>query len=107
MLNQRIVHQSVGCQSFTAVDLKWRTIEPAHRTAGFLDNQRASGGIPRIEVEFPEPVESSRCHITQIERGRTGTTHAMCAQRDLVIEKNVWILMSLVAGKPRGYQAFL
>ncbi len=40
------------------------------------DEQRARGGIPRLQADFPEGIGAARCDISEIERGRAGPANA-------------------------------
>ncbi len=100
------MHQPVRGQRLTAIDLKWSAIEVADSSASFLHNQDAGRRVPGIEIEFPETVEASAGHIAQVESRRPGAAHAVRAQRDLVIEKNIGIFVPLMTGEAGGDQAF-
>ena len=93
------MNEAVGRQHFAAVEAKRRSVEASHAAAGFLNQKHARCRVPRIQVEFPEAVVASAGDIGQIERGRPGASHSMRAQRDLVIEVNIRILVPLVAGE--------
>src|SRR3954452_7126249 len=103
---QRIMKQSVGSQGLAAVQLERRTIETAHLAPGFLHNQHARRRVPRTEIEFPETVVASAGHIAQVEGSRSCPAHTVGPQRDLMIEKNVRVLMPLVAGESGREQGF-
>jgi len=98
-MHQRIMKQSVGRERLAAVQLKRRTIETADLASGLFNDQHARSRVPGIEIEFPEAVVASAGHIAEIEGGRSRPAYTVGAQRDLMIEKNVGILMALVAGK--------
>src|SRR5882757_2641396 len=51
------------------------TRERTNASASFLNQQRSGRGIPRCQANLPEPISSSRCDISQVERCRTGTTN--------------------------------
>ena len=105
--SKSVVDETVGTQGLAAGDLKWTAGKISDTPAGFLHKQHAGSGIPRIEIELPETVEASRGYIAEIERSRAGAAHTVRAQRDLVIEVNVRILVAFVAGKPSCNQRFL
>ena len=100
------MQQPIAAQNFPAVDIKRAAAKIRDLTAGFLHQQNARRGVPRIQIKFPISVKAAAGQVTQIQRSGTGTTDSMRSQRDLVIEVNVWVFMALVAGKTGGYQTF-
>ena len=50
-----------------------RLIRPAaevgHHPSGLADDERAGGGIPRLQVQFPEAIKPSASNVAKIERG--------------------------------------
>src|SRR5580698_3764546 len=101
------MHQTIRRHRLTAADSKLRSVEAADLAAGLFHNEHPRSRVPGIEIEFPETVEASAGHIAQIERRRSRAPHAVSAQRDLVIEVDIWIFMPLVARKAGRQQAFL
>ena len=99
------MQQTIRGQGLTAVELEGPAFEIRHFAARLFDNQHTRGRVPGIEIELPEAVEASAGHAAQVEGRRTCTPHAVGAQRDLVIEVNIRILVPLVAGKAGGHQA--
>src|ERR1039458_1625024 len=91
--------ESIRRQYFAAIEAKRRTVKAGHASAGFLDQKRARGRVPRIQIEFPEAVVAPAGDVGQVEGRRSGAPQAVRAQRDLVIKVNVGILVPLVAGK--------
>ena len=79
LFDKRVVDQTVRCQGFFAVELKWRSVKTTDFASGFLDDQRPGCRIPRIEIEFPESVEATARYTAQVERSRPRTTHTMTA----------------------------
>src|ERR1700756_4071158 len=106
-VQKRVVHQSVRRQCLTAVQFKRRSVEAADLAARFFHDEHAPSGIPGIEIKFPEAIEAAAGDIAQIERRRSRAPDAVRAQRDLVIEINIGILVALMAGKTGRDQAFL
>src|ERR1700758_2517424 len=106
-VHQRIVNQSVRAERLAAIELKWGAIEAADFASRLFNDQRARRRIPRIQIEFPEAIEPPAGHAAQIERRRSRAPYTVGAQRDLVIEIDVGILVPLVAGEAGGHQAFL
>src|ERR1017187_4344521 len=103
---QSFMQQAIGGHGLAAVELEWRSVEPPALATSFLYDQHARRRVPGIKIELPESVVAPRSDVAQIERGRPRPAHSMRAQRDLVIEENIRILMPLVAGKPGRQQAF-
>src|SRR5215471_10971545 len=66
----------------------------------------ARRGIPGIKVELPESIETPTGHVAEIKGSRPGAAHAVGAQRELVIEMDVRVLVALVTGEARGDQTF-
>src|SRR5208337_121646 len=91
--------KAIASLYFAAVNPKRRPVKAGHQTAGFLDQEHAGGGVPGIEVEFPEAVIAAAGDIDQVEGRRSRTPHTVRAQGDLVIEVDVRIQVPLVAGK--------
>ena len=48
---------------------------PGDAAARLLDDQRAGGDVPRLEVLFPERVEAAGRDVAQIERRRPEPAH--------------------------------
>src|ERR1022692_2282407 len=101
------MHKSVGRQRLAAVDLKRRPVEAADLSASYFHDEHTRGRIPRIEIEFPETVEAPAGYVAQIQRSRSRAAHAVGAQRDLVVEVNIRVLVPLVARKAGGHQTLL
>src|SRR5580658_1913303 len=99
------MHQSVRCQSFATVQLEWPTLKVGHCPSGFLHDQHTRRRIPRVEVEFPESIEASTSDAAKIQCRRARSPHSMSVQSDLMVEKDVWVLVALMAGKTRSQQA--
>ena len=70
----------------------------------FMDQQKSGRHVPRIQTKFPERVQAARSHVSQVERGGSGTPHAMRDHRELIVEVDVDVLVALAAGKPGGDQ---
>src|SRR5436190_1548801 len=52
------------------------TLEIGHYPARLADEQHARGDVPGRELLLPEPVEPTRGHVRQIERGGARPTNA-------------------------------
>src|SRR5579885_3229179 len=100
------MNQSVRCQRFAAVQLKWAAMKITYAPACFLNDQGACRCIPGIQIEFPEPFEAPACDRAQIERRRSCPPDPMSMQRDLVIEINIRVLVALVTGEAGRDQRF-
>src|SRR5437763_17006196 len=68
------VDPSVGRQHFAESRIERSPGYGRHRPAGFLDQQRSCGDVPRIQPHFPEAVEAACRYIRQIDRGGSETT---------------------------------
>jgi len=84
--------QTVGGQDLFAIETKRLAVEADHGTTRLQHQQRAGRRIPGVQIEFPIAVEASARCVCQIERGRSGSSHAMRAKRDLLIEVDIRIL---------------
>jgi hypothetical protein len=99
-----LVNQAIGGQIFAAVEAELAARESSHSTACLGHQQNAGGCIPGVEVELPEGVHAATSYVSQVERGRTGTAHAMRPQGEFLIKMDVRTVVALVAGKARGNQ---
>src|SRR5215469_12555149 len=98
------VHQAVAGQNFAAVNRERPVFVVGDLASGFLDQQNPGGGVPGVEVKLPESVEAPTGDVAEVERRRTSPAHTVRAQRDLVIEMDVGILMAFVARKASSHQ---
>src|SRR5271166_1249573 len=98
------MHRTVGRHGFAAVQLKRPAVKIRDSSAGLFDEEDAGSGIPRIQIELPKSVEAPAGHAAQVQGGRSGAPDTVGLQRDLMIEKDVRILVALVAGKSRSHQ---
>ncbi len=57
-------------------------------------------------MELPKSVDAAASHIRQIERSRACPPHAVRAQRELLVEVNVWARVALAAWETGGEQGF-
>src|SRR4029077_11239444 len=48
------------------------------------------GNIPRLERLLPEPIETPRCHVTQIERRRAESPHRSCLPEECAEHREEW-----------------
>src|SRR5262245_10291274 len=101
-----IMHQNVRGQDFAALDGEGSAAKIGDFAAGLADDEHARSSVPGIEVEFPKPVKAPAGHVAEIQRGGTGAAHAMRAQRELVIEVDVGVLVPFVAWEAGGNQTF-
>ena len=62
--------EHLGCAGDDVPALRVRLAgQRADAAAGFEDQQRARGGVPRRQADLPEPVEAARRDISEVERG--------------------------------------
>ena len=54
--------------------------------AGLAHQQAARGGVPRLEIAFPEPVVAARRHPGEIERGRAEAADARDLRPECVVD---------------------
>src|ERR1700689_2260623 len=90
-----VAQEAIGGKHFPAVETEGTAIEGGYGSAGFKDQQRSSGSIPGIQVEFPVSVYAAACRICKVKSRRARTAHSMRAQGELLIEVNVWIVVAL------------
>src|SRR5581483_3809258 len=76
------VNAAVGGEHFVAGNLEGAAAEIAERPARFANQHCAAGGVPGIEVEFPEAIEAAGSDRGEVERRRSRTPHAVGPQRD-------------------------
>src|SRR5579862_1239419 len=100
------MYQSIGRESLAAGDVEFSAGKVSDLASGLLHDEHACRRIPGIEIEFPEAVETARRDVAQIQRRRSCASDTVAAQRELVIEINVWILVALLAREAGRDQAF-
>ena len=71
-IQQVLVQIAVACHDLTVVGVKSLAAEIAHGTAGFRNQQRAGGYVPRSDAPFPVSVEPARGDVTEVEGRRAG-----------------------------------
>ncbi len=98
----RGVDEAVGGKDFAAVEGELAAVEVGDAAASFFDQEIASRGVPRIELELPVAVETAARYVGEVEGGRAGAANAVRAQRELLVEVDVGALVTLVAGKAGG-----
>src|SRR5215217_5205411 len=54
-----IVQEGVAGQDAAGARREWRSGHVGHATAGLLDDERAAGNVPGLEVALPEPVHAA------------------------------------------------
>ena len=96
--------ERVAGRDVSAVDRVRLAIHLSDTSAGFLDDQFPRGPVPGVQIEFPKTIQPACRHIGQIQGSRARAAHSVGAQRDLVIEVNIDILMPLFAGETGGCQ---
>src|SRR5260370_32755460 len=77
------VNGAVGRENRRPAQPVGLTCEIADPTAGLFDQERAGGGVPFLQAEFPEAVEAARGHASEIERSGPITPHAVGALRKI------------------------
>ena len=106
LANHGRMHQPIRGQSLATVQLEWPTLKVGHPPSSFLDNEHARGRVPGVEVELPESVETSASHAAEVKRCRARSTDSVRVQRNLMVEKDIRILMALMAWESGRHQAF-
>src|SRR2546421_12121383 len=99
------MHKLVRCQSLAAVELERSTAHVGNLASRFLHDQHTRRRIPRIEVEFPEPLATPAGDTAQVKCSRSGAPHSSRAQRDLMLDDNIRILAPRMAGENESHQA--
>ena len=97
-----VAQKAVRGKHFPAVKTERAAIECRHSSSGFKDEQRPGGSVPWIEVELPVRVDAAARRICKVESRGSRAAHSMRAQRELLIEVNVWIIVALAARKACG-----
>src|ERR1700744_1119112 len=75
--------------------------------ARFLPQQRASRHIPGAQAELPEALRPSASGVSQVKRRRAGAPNTVRTHGQLVVEMNIYILMTFTAGKAGGEQRII
>src|ERR1700756_3869 len=91
--------QSIGREHIPIRNREWLPFESRGFAPCFFHYQNSSRGIPCVQVELPESVKAAASNVREIERRRSGTPHAVRPKRQLVIEENIGILVTLVTGE--------
>ncbi len=65
-LEHGVMDMAVACHQLLPIDGQFISPEVRESPAGFSDDDGAGGHVPGIESDFPEPVETSGRHVTQI-----------------------------------------
>src|SRR6185436_13863432 len=99
LADEFVVDQAIRSQRLPAIELERPAAEIAHRSSSLFHNQHTCSSIPGIQIELPKSVHASTRHIAQVQSRRSRSPHAVSAQRNLVIEVDVGILVALVAGE--------
>src|SRR5256886_7089366 len=99
------MHELVRRQSLAAVELERAGVHVGTLASRFLHDHHPRRRIPRIEVELPKSIETPAGNTAQIKCSRSGAPHSMRTQSDLMIEKNIRILMPLMARETGRDQA--
>src|SRR5207249_4359874 len=64
-----------------AVNGKWTAREIGHTAAGFFEDDEAGGGIPGMEIHFPETVAAAERDVTDVEGGGTAAADALAFEQ--------------------------
>src|SRR5579875_1644379 len=94
-----LVDEAVGGEDLARVERELRAVEVADAAAGFFDEQVAGGGVPGVQVELPEGFKAAGGDVGEVDSRRAGAADAVRAQRELLVEMDVRVLVALVAGK--------
>ena len=105
-VHESLMDKAVAGKGFAAVDVERAAGHVGDNAPSLLHDEDPRGRVPRIQVEFPETVIASAGYIGEIKGRRARATDTMRAQRDLVVEVNVRVLVALVTGKSSGHQTF-
>src|SRR5579875_602548 len=98
------VQAAVAGEGFRAVEMEGGAAHVADAAAGLGDDQLAGGGVPGLEVEFPEALEAAAGGVAEIEGGGAEAAHAVGAEAEVLIEVNVGVGMALLRGEAGGEQ---
>src|SRR5581483_5088817 len=88
-----VVQQTIRSQRFPAGDLERAAAEIADPASGLFHQQNSGGSVPWVQVELPIGLKPSRRNRCQVDRRGSCAPHTMCSQRDLMIEKDIWVLV--------------
>ena len=79
----------------------------ADPSAGFEQHRQASGHVPGLQPDLPEPLQSAARHRADVERRRPDAARAVRRHGHLLeVEKKFGLLVRLDGGKPVEYSPF-
>src|SRR6059036_3707825 len=53
-----------------------------HTAAGFFEDDEAGGGVPGVEIHFPETVAAAERDVTDVEGGGTAAADALTFEQE-------------------------
>ena len=72
---------SVRGENLIQVDREWPALEIRRASSGFLKNDPAGCGVPRLKIQFPESVQPARGDIRKVQGGRTAAPHSLAGDQ--------------------------
>src|SRR5260370_8997765 len=79
------VNGAVGRENRRPAQPVGLTCEIADPAAGLFDQERAGGGVPFLQAEFPEPVEAAPRHASELGSSGAITPPPVAPQRKIPI----------------------
>ena len=84
------------------------TMEVGGQAAGFLNEQRASGNVPGLQMKLPEAIVATSRHIREVEGGRTGAAQTGGFLHQVFENRQIFVEMTEIAeGEARGNEAVI
>ena len=71
----RLMDLAVRREHIAAARKERRAVQPGDPAAGFLDDQRAAGDVPGLEIAFPEAVHAPGRDLAEVDRRRAEAAH--------------------------------
>jgi len=93
-LQHLLMDQAIAGKDTIIPDIVGFTGKTGHRTAGFLYQELSGRYVPRVQLSFPEAIQSPCSHIGKIERGSAKAPHGPC--RPLKIKEILEIIVAAV-----------
>src|SRR5437016_10347164 len=65
-----------------SIHREWTAREIRHAAASFFEDDEAGGGVPGVEIHFPETVAAAVCDVTDVEGGGTPAPDALTFEQE-------------------------